>query len=178
VAEGVELSHDVGGASVDIDAHDVEKSRPRAMKGALGSTSSARPRQGWSGLSRRRLAASSAQEPTVVRAQEWIGPRRGACGLSEDVLELGIPLPTPPERLRGPAHGEELGVRHEVRSGRELSHMKADLGDDDLGGTKPDAGTSSRRSSTQTPASPPEYVSDSDSCPDQLIDAWSDRSWP
>ena len=87
-------------------------------------------------------------EAPVALAEEGVGLRGGSGGLAEDALEVGVAL----AGLAGAASGagldrarRELRPRDEVAGGRELGHVEADLGDDDLGGVGPMPVISSRR---------------------------------
>jgi hypothetical protein len=78
VAEGVELSHEVGGASVDVELLVVEVLSEVNEAGArIGEQVPDHDKDGAGYRYEGALAASSAQEPAVALAQEGIGPRRG-----------------------------------------------------------------------------------------------------
>ena len=88
------------------------------------------------------LAAAPDDAP-VALAEEGIGLGRGGRGLAEQALEIGVALAglaaaAAGSGLDGP--GAQLRPRRQVGRGRELAHIQADLGEDQLGSVPPHAG--------------------------------------
>ncbi len=91
MAEGVELSYEVGGPSVDVDLPVVEVPSQVDEAGArIGEQMPDHDEDRTCYRYESTLASSSTQEPTVALPQEGVSPRRGGCDLSQDALEIGV----------------------------------------------------------------------------------------
>lgn len=82
-------------------------------------------------------------QPAVAFAQEGVGLGGGRGGLPEHALQVrvalaGLARAAPGPRLDGA--WRELGPGDQLTGGRELGHVKPELGDDRLGGADADAG--------------------------------------
>ena len=96
MAEGVELPYEVGGPSVDVDVPVVEVPSQVNEAGArIGDQMPDHDEDGAGYRFESTLASSSTQEPTVALPQKGVSPRRGGCDLSQDALEVGVPLAHP-----------------------------------------------------------------------------------
>jgi hypothetical protein len=89
------------------------------------------------------LAATPASEATVTLSQERVGARRGAGHLAHDALQIGVVVAG--TAAFAPWSGLdrawcELRPGHQVGGSWELGHVEPDLGDDELGGARLDAG--------------------------------------
>ena len=83
-------------------------------------------------------------DASVAFAEEGVGSAGDGGGLAEDPGQVAVAVPGGAVALLLPAEdlmpGRELRPRAQVPGGREPGHVDADLGDDDRGGDRADAG--------------------------------------
>lgn len=142
VAESVQLSDEVSGPAVFVDAFVVEVwAEVDETGGRVVEQVPHDDEDGAGDGDQGPLTSPPAHEPSVALAEEGVCPGRGGGDLPEDTVQVGVALAGPARAaaLAGLHRAwRELGPRDEVGSGRELGHSQADLGNDHLGSTRPD----------------------------------------
>ena len=92
----------------------------------------------------RTVLAATSGDASVAFAQEGVGPPGDDGRLAEDAGQVAVAVPGGAAAFgfasRGTDAGRELRPRAQVPCGRESRHVHPDLGDDDGGGDRPDAG--------------------------------------
>ena len=90
------------------------------------------------------LLAAAAGDAPVAFAEEGVGPAGADGGLAEDAGQVAVAVPGRAVALLLAGGvvdaGCELRPGHQVPGGGEAGHVHPDLGDDDRGGDRPDAG--------------------------------------